>query len=137
MNKYREISVSVGTGDIVLQLRDTWGVPVPSFSHLASSQLDFRWGESHWRTLGFHWSSDPSGMLAQTPIWPIVLLFSTIPFTWINRRLTRTHRRSQMQTGFVCRYNLTGDTSGVCPECGTPTASRQAADGTAKPKIST
>lgn len=26
----------------------------------------------------------------------------------------------------VCRYNLRGNTTGICPECGTPTKARYA-----------
>ena len=59
------------------------------------------------------------------PYWPLVLLFAIPPAWWVfvqsirsSRRIERRHRRLCS----ACGYNLTGNTSGVCPECGTPTA---------------
>lgn len=59
--------------------------------------------------------------------WQIALLSAVIflPFAafpilsclWLRRR-DKVNRCKQ------CRYNLTGNTSGVCPECGTPTRPR-------------
>lgn len=44
--------------------------------------------------------------------------------TWAGIGIYRWQRRSQRPSGRcpACRYNLTGNTSGTCPECGTPIA---------------
>ena len=55
------------------------------------------------------------------PFW-VVLLAAGIPTAWLWRR----DRRSPKGHCRKCGYNLTGNTSGVCPECGhtTPAANR-------------
>jgi len=66
------------------------------------------------------------GLLMRLPRWspvkvelPNWLLFATTTmptafFFWLDRRRTRPGHCQQ------CGYNLTGNTSGICPECGTP-----------------
>ena len=63
----------------------------------------------------------PSGrrasFLVWVPIWmPLVLVALPTAFLW---RLDR--RRIPPGHCLKCGYNLTGNVSGVCPECGTPT----------------
>ncbi|HXE54709.1 MAG TPA: hypothetical protein VN541_16930 [Tepidisphaeraceae bacterium] len=52
------------------------------------------------------------------PAWQLALLSAFIPAWWTLRRV-----RSSLKIGHggcaVCGYNLTGNTSGTCPECGT------------------
>jgi len=43
-------------------------------------------------------------------------IFSIIPCVWIVRRFRTQHDPIQCS---VCSYDLTGNISGVCPECGT------------------
>jgi|GEM_PF-4982840 len=42
--------------------------------------------------------------------------------------LRRASQRKQRMC-VVCSYNLTGNESGVCPECGTPIATKQPGNG--------
>ena len=51
------------------------------------------------------------------PYWIIILVTAPAPAFWLRDRITR---RRRMRTGLCrsCGYNLTGNTSGVCPECG-------------------
>lgn len=52
------------------------------------------------------------------PFWFLALLFGVLPLTFAARRLVR--RRRGLHDCRQCGYNLTGNTSGICPECGTP-----------------
>ena len=49
------------------------------------------------------------------PLWPIALATAVIP---LMRVILKKKRRDAL---CLCGYNLTGNTSGVCPECGTKT----------------
>jgi hypothetical protein len=51
------------------------------------------------------------------PYWCVVVLTMPLPAIWLiqKRRHTRFLNRSICRS---CGYNLTGNTSGVCPECG-------------------
>lgn len=55
--------------------------------------------------------------------WTIAVLPLWIPLaisTCFAIRLTRRYRRSILRYCRGCSYDLTGNTSGVCPECGSP-----------------
>jgi hypothetical protein len=63
-------------------------------------------------------SSDDQGVLIKCPIWlpaPLVLL---LPCISVYRRF-KSRRRLTNGSCTTCGYELTGNTSGVCPECGT------------------
>lgn len=53
------------------------------------------------------------------PFWSLLVLSIIYPAAFILRRL-----RDRSCPAFLrcshCNYNLTGNTSGICPECGTP-----------------
>lgn len=51
------------------------------------------------------------------PFWAILLLSGSMSFSL--NLLPAGHRRSKEETCHSCGYNLTGNVSGVCPECGT------------------
>ena len=58
---------------------------------------------------------EDTGSYAYVLIWKLVIAFAVasvllaLPFTW---------RRHQPGHCVTCGYNLTGNTSGRCPECG-------------------
>jgi hypothetical protein len=63
--------------------------------------------------------------LAFLPIWPGFAIDATLyTAVWAIAILGVGHlvRRRRVRTGHCkcCRYDLTGITTGVCPECGTP-----------------
>ena len=63
-----------------------------------------------------------TGWYVGIPMWMLVGLTSLLPVAWFSDFAFAAHRRRQhAQRGHClsCRYNLTGNTSGVCPECGT------------------
>jgi hypothetical protein len=51
------------------------------------------------------------------PLWLVTGAEAACSFRLLQRRA----RAYQREHCFGCGYNLTGNTSGVCPECGTPT----------------
>jgi hypothetical protein len=65
------------------------------------------------------------------PLWPLPLLFAIYPTIVLIRGPLRRRRRRKRGLCIRCGYDLTGNVSGVCPECATPAApharSREAA----------
>jgi predicted RNA-binding Zn-ribbon protein involved in translation (DUF1610 family) len=53
----------------------------------------------------------------RVPLWPVVLISAVLPVL----RLVRFVRSRRRRPGLcpACGYNLAGNVSGVCPECGT------------------
>jgi hypothetical protein len=56
------------------------------------------------------------------PLWAFVGVTSILPLLFLYR-LLHAYRRSLRNGCLRCGYNLTGNISGLCPECGTPTGS--------------
>ena len=52
------------------------------------------------------------------PLWMLSIGEALMPSWWIVRRLKSMHA-IRPETCRFCGYNLTANTSGVCPECGT------------------
>jgi hypothetical protein len=87
---------------------------------------DLGWGCGSFDGLSTTWvpaavyQKYPTGMIqVEFPLWPPVLLISIIVSwelflrkTWRSWRFPNSCER--------CLYNLTGNTSDICPECGTP-----------------
>jgi len=77
---------------------------------------EFTWAEVAQHLLGFGLPGKSYflGGPIQTPIWLLVVAvgFPTALLWWRDRR---------PKAGFcqVCKYDLTGNISGTCPECGT------------------
>jgi hypothetical protein len=67
--------------------------------------------------------NNPAGKQLVAPLWlPVALL---TPLTiFLDRRDRRRRPPGHCQS---CGYNLTGNTSGICPECGVATGSGSAA----------
>lgn len=55
------------------------------------------------------------------PLWPAAAVLALFPVRWSFAVLRRRRRRKNNQC-LACGYSLTGNTSGVCPECGTATS---------------
>ena len=85
-----------------------------------------RW-RVHWLDLGGH-------RPIILPLWiPFVVLALPTAFLW-----WRDRRRTPPGHCQTCGYNLTGNVSGICPECGTPVPQRaDARPGGAGPGAST
>ena len=62
-------------------------------------------------------------IVVQMDYWPLVLLWAILPL-WAGVRRIRPIIRQQIGRCIVCGYDLTGNASGTCPECGTPIAGK-------------
>jgi hypothetical protein len=51
----------------------------------------------------------------QFPVWVLTILFAVLPAARLYRRLRPKHPRGHCRR---CGYDLTGNISGTCPECG-------------------
>ena len=56
---------------------------------------------------------------ARVPLWIPFLLFATYPTIAFYRGPLRRYRRRRKGLCVKCGYNLTGNVSGACSECGT------------------
>src|SRR5437868_2850446 len=75
-----------------------------------------------------------SGNVLVFPIWLLAVATAMVSACWLSALLCRRTRR---KAGGCprCGYNLTGNTSGVCPECGTPILPSQVARTGIRPEI--
>ena len=56
----------------------------------------------------------------RVPVWFVFLATATLPALWLWRyRRDRRLRSDGMPHCAKCDYNLTGNVSGICPDCGT------------------
>lgn len=63
----------------------------------------------------------PIPWIMRVPDWAIVVVLALLPAAWSTRTvrgLAVRRRRLAVGACHVCRYDLTGNVSGVCPECG-------------------
>lgn len=73
-----------------------------------------------------NWSNDSSERWEQGygqlsigfPAWFVIVVSMILPLMNIGRKQGKRDRRAQMGLCIYCGYNLSGNTSGVCPECG-------------------
>ena len=87
----------------------------------------------------FNFPSDPPWLIVRTVPYPqsrrfilivlpartLAVVFAVLPAIWLFTR--RKAAPCAAGTCSRCGYNLTGNTSGVCPECGTPIAEKAGA----------
>lgn len=92
------------------------------------TEYDFSGARHLWNRLGFVAISRPvfgsgtSYVVISTPDWAVVGALSVLPLAGILRRhwIRRIRKRGLAGRCVTCGYNLTGNVSGVCPECGSP-----------------
>ena len=93
------------------------GELVPADSIGPRSFRLLRQKQSFRRARSGHYAAMFGELGVQLDLWLLMIAFSVLPAlaAW---RLWRARRSSSGACGF-CGYDLTGNTSGVCPECGT------------------
>ncbi len=57
--------------------------------------------------------------ILRIPLWMMFILMAAYPTLAFIRGPVRRHRRRKRGLCVKCAYNLTGNVSGTCPECGT------------------
>ncbi len=80
--------------------------------HRELLDFDFAWG---WSTIGFQWYT------IRAPHWFLTLIFATVPAIWLFK-WNKRRKLAMLGCCPACRYDLTGNETGVCPECGVGTA---------------
>ncbi|MCH7995056.1 MAG: hypothetical protein IIB57_11525 [Planctomycetes bacterium] len=87
---------------------------MPVYSELRFFAAEMPWTEFAHKRLGFSLPRRDSRGVFRIPVWLLVVAvgFPTAILWWRDRR---------PKAGFckVCKYDLTGNVSGTCPECGT------------------
>jgi hypothetical protein len=64
-------------------------------------------------------ASSPREVVLRLPLAAFILLFGLAPMIALYRRMRIRSRRKKENLCLTCGYNLTGNLSGTCPECGT------------------
>jgi len=59
------------------------------------------------------------------PIWMVFVLFAVYPTLAFCRGPLRRWHRCRKDRCLSCGYDITGNESGICPECGTPVSPRK------------
>jgi hypothetical protein len=115
-------AVGIADGEVSFVHVTTDTVPLlipPGFRSVAAGPRGPR-PPPTWTFVGITYLNIPTNFshLAEVnvPLWMPVLALSVLPFV----RVLQGFRRVRSGCCLTCGYSLTGNTSGVCPECGTP-----------------
>ena len=119
-----ETTVTNGRGCIAVKTESDFSShrPIPKFAmeRGLSVSSDLRLLRPRFSWLGLEHATDSSfgTESIRVPTWMLVVVFSLLPL-WRESRRYAKRRRSRANLCIECGYNLTGNTSGTCPECGT------------------
>jgi hypothetical protein len=120
----RLLGVSIRAGDLVL-VRDSNASRTDPLTHweFLAEQPDslHREGRNRGVVRTSNKRQGVASMLVYIPLWLSFLAFALLPFHWsvitfVTRWRLARHRCPK------CSYSLTGNISGICPECGTAVA---------------
>ncbi|HSZ60130.1 MAG TPA: hypothetical protein VK797_31085 [Tepidisphaeraceae bacterium] len=115
----QEIDVTNGRG--MPRLDPSFGLWLQARAEYEGDLLIWKWGSYHLldggRGMGHEYGRD-DGIVRwfAMPPWVAAAILAALPTMWIRKWLSRPRAGSCQH----CGYNLIGNTSGVCPECGTP-----------------
>ncbi|HEY8749198.1 MAG TPA: hypothetical protein VIM11_14545 [Tepidisphaeraceae bacterium] len=115
-------SVTASRGRIVLSWRADPQSSGLSFYHTTARPPETIRTYGPLGELGFFYdgrstSTGASRFSVVFPMWLLLLLAGMMPAYWL---VVRPTRRNIAGACPACSYNLKGNTSGTCPECGTP-----------------
>ena len=93
--------------------------------HVIDSEApEERWRfDSYWRKWGFgYWQQTQMGETRRAVVLPHLLVVTLLAAISAGSIHKRRRRASAVRRGkcLACAYDLTGNTSGTCPECGSP-----------------
>ncbi len=100
--------------------------PVVRYRHgspLSVSPYAFFWNQAPGRTAGFGTRVRMTGV--RTWVYLPVALLLAYPALAVGRDRWRAHHRPKEGFCQQCAYDLTGNITGICPECGAPVDHRQ------------
>jgi len=102
------------------ELRAEWKKPPPT----EAAEWSIDWGSLAQVQLVPHVVPERgSRWICRAALPALLLVAGAYPLFWISRRtfsVLRKRRRERRGRCLSCGYSLTGNTSGICPECGTP-----------------
>jgi hypothetical protein len=116
----RHLGFGIDSGEAFFGWTADWRHPLPfaptgvSVNRIPYSPDRFAlWLSSFFRLPEARWTATTSTRSVHVPLWTPLLCF-IVPTLWLWHR-DRYNKPGHCQR---CRYDLTGNTSGVCPECG-------------------
>jgi hypothetical protein len=125
------IELACEHGVFVVVLRRVYDHQNPSWVRdIDLSPVYRRYSYFDLRRQRLHADSNPMFIMTTTNelgLWAPVLLFAGYPVIAFVRGPLRRYRRRRMGRCRKCGYDLTGNVSGRCPECGTPVGSEKEA----------
>ena len=80
-----------------------------------------------WNRSAFYKKQMNAGVLRRTfeaPVWFVSSVLFLLPLTMIGKPILLKWRRRGKGLCLECGYNLTGNVTGVCPECGATAGSK-------------
>jgi hypothetical protein len=92
---------------------DPWGTNAKA----KGISISWSWTQAKANPSG-NWFGPAPVTVFRIAYWKLALLTTAMTFLWWWRFRENRHRR--IGICLTCGYNLTGNTSGTCPECGTP-----------------
>jgi hypothetical protein len=93
----------------------------PSVSEFATAD------PSGWRAIRDKWHDRLDRQITRVRYLWLVAATAVLPLFWFTAKYRQIRRRRLPGVCHTCFYDLTGNTSGVCPECGTAISPRIAA----------
>jgi hypothetical protein len=128
------VQIAAQRGEISASYSWNSRIPAPAKAY----QQFERWACFSYARSGQVYLSDASGThwveqrAVYVPCWVVVLLFAAWPAPVLGRSALRARRermRARLKGHCVkCGYDLAGNISGICPECGTPLARELTSD---------
>ena len=117
---YSVLAVRTESNGLVLDMfwHGRWGGPFksPFYSRTGGKDYGDPYSVTDGWTFTYYHTRNPETLEIDVPDWSLILLFASPAVVWV---ISRRRRTRKTDCCVHCGYSLTGNTSGVCPECGT------------------